>query len=270
MPIYLSHGYKKSLTGWSEAFYFIYVSHNIQAMKKRTHILFLILTILFSAEVHAQHSAGMTGLFNIPTAENKEAGTVYIGANFLPKEMLPPYFTNSYNSGNYFLTADLFSFLEISYRMTLIRDENKKFNQQDRAFSLRVQALREKKYVPGVAIGFYDPMVDEGVSAYENYYIVTTKGFNLKGNLLSATVGYYIPIHSHRNEALKLNNKGVFAGLSFSPAFYRDMQIGVEYDTKRFNVGATVKVLNCLKAHVFTQEFKNISAGLRYECELWH
>lgn len=239
-------------------------------MKKSKSILFLFFLILFSAKISAQHSAGMTGLLNIPTAENKEAGTVYIGGNFLHKDMLPPYFTNNYNSGNYFVTADLFSFLELSYRMTLIRNGNKKFAEQDRSFSLRVQALREGKYIPGVALGLYDPMVDQGVSAYENYYLVVTKGLDIKGSRISATLGYYLPFNSKKNEALKLNCRGVFGGVSFSPAFYRDLQVIAEYDSKHFNVGATVKVLKCIKAHVFTQEFKNISAGLRYECQLWH
>lgn len=235
----------------------------------RKIVLFFSLMFL-GIKCFAQYSAGMIGALNVPTAENKEPGTVYIGGNFIPKDMLPAYFTNQYNTGNYFVTANIFSFLELSYRMTILRGEDERFSQQDRSFSVRLQALREGKYCPGFAVGAYDPMFDEGVSAYESYYAVLTKGFDLGKSRLSATLGYYLPIHNNKDAGLKHNYKGIFGAVSFSPSFCRDLDVIAEYDSRKFNVGASIKFLKCLRAHVLTQEFQNVSAGLRYECELWH
>lgn len=239
-------------------------------MKKQKCVLLLVLLVFIPLNLNAQYASGLTGLLNIPSAENREAGTIYVGGNFLPKDMLPPYFSNQYNTGNYFLTANVFSFFEISYRMTLIRDGQHKYRQQDRTFALRIQALREGKWRPGVAVGTQDPLADQGAPAYESYYAVVTKGVDLKGSVLSATLGYYFPFQRNYEKDNKIKNRGVFGGLSFSPSFYRDLAIMAEYDSHHFNVGASVKFLNCVRAHIFTQEFHNVCAGLRYECELWH
>lgn len=233
---------------------------------------FILSFLLFSTHLcsYAQLSGGMTGMLNIPSAENTEAGTVYLGGNFLPKEMLPEYFSNEYNTGNYFLTANVFSFLQISYRMTLKKDWKDRFRQQDRSFGIRIQPLKESERTPGVVIGTFDPLTGPGVSAYESYYVATSKGFKLKGCRLFGTLGYYFPFQGKRHGEKKNNYDGVFAGVSLSPSFYKDMSLMAEYDCQKFNIGASIKFLNCIRAHVFTQEFKNISAGLRYECELWH
>lgn len=241
-------------------------------MSKRK-LIYILLYILVCVPkmVFAQYSAGMTGMMNIPTAENENAGTVYLGGNFIPKDMLPAYFTKNYNSGNYFLTANIFSFFEVSYRMTLLRDTNQKYKQQDRSFSLRIQALREGKYRPGIALGMHDPMVDQGISSYEDYYLVTTKGFELKNVLhVNATLGYYLPFQSSKNAIYKVHHKGLFGGVSLSHPRLRDVELMAEYDSERLNVGVAAKFLKCVRFHMFTQEFKNVSAGLRYECELWH
>lgn len=81
-------------------------------------ILFLILILMTSA-IRAQYSLGATGQFMIPTAEMQETGTFMGGANFLPEEMTPSVF--SFPTMNYFVDFTLFSFIEFTYRMTLLK-----------------------------------------------------------------------------------------------------------------------------------------------------
>ena len=82
-------------------------------------ILFLILILMTSSLVHAQYSIGTTGQLMIPTAEMQETGTFMGGANFLPEQLTPSVF--SFPTMNYFVDMTLFSFIEFTYRMTLLK-----------------------------------------------------------------------------------------------------------------------------------------------------
>lgn len=238
----------------------------------RLCVLWLLLS-LFTQPVMSQHSTGSVGLLNVPTAENMEPGSIRAGVNFLPKEMLPPYFTKTYHSGNYYLSADIFSFLEITYRMTLVKDlllEHPKYNQQDRAFTIRLQAIREGKYRPGFAIGTDDPMIDHGVSSYESYYAVLSKGLDWRNNRFQATVGYYFPWQKEENKEWKANRKGFFGGVSYIPFFCKEMKFMAEYDADVVNLGLSARFWKHLTVHAFVYDFSCVSAGVRYECVLKH
>lgn len=67
--------------------------------------------------VQAQYSMGNTGLLNIPTADMQKAGTFMGGGNYLPNGMTP----FNFNTGNYFVNITFLSFLELSYRCTLLK-----------------------------------------------------------------------------------------------------------------------------------------------------
>lgn len=55
----------------------------------------------------------------IPTAEMQETGTFIGGANYLPEQVTPSVF--SFPTMNYFVDMTLFSFIEFTYRMTLLK-----------------------------------------------------------------------------------------------------------------------------------------------------
>lgn len=85
--------------------------------------------------VQAQYSMGNTGLLNIPTADMQKAGTFMGGGNYLPNGMTP----FNFNTGNYFVNITFLSFLELSYRCTLLKttryDGKKGYFQQDRSLA---------------------------------------------------------------------------------------------------------------------------------------
>lgn len=85
-------------------------------------IRLLVLTLLIIGvhqHIQAQYMLGTTGMMNIPTADRQKPGTVMLGGNYLPKQMMPTRF--DYNTGNYFVSISFFSFLELAYRETLIK-----------------------------------------------------------------------------------------------------------------------------------------------------
>ena len=87
-------------------------------IKKSLLFIVFLLSIVCSQLVVAQHSLGVTGLLNIPSADMQRDGTFMAGANYLPQEMLPREW--GYNSGNYFVNLTFLPFMEVAYRLSLI------------------------------------------------------------------------------------------------------------------------------------------------------
>lgn len=248
---------------------------NLKKEKRHFHKkVGLILCGFFLAwnTINAQYSLGTTGLLNIPTADMQETGTVMAGGNFLPKEITPLAF--NYNTGNYYVNLTFFSFMELTFRETLFKtgymSSKKKFNQQDRSYTIRIRAFKEGYLIPAVVFGVNDPLADKGGNYFQSYYAVATKGFSLGGNnRLAASVGYYIP-GKVKDDNQKYSNAydGFFGGISFTPSFYRDLKIMAEYDVQGINMGAAVRLWNHFSIHAFVHDFKAVSGGIRYECRL--
>ena len=149
-------------------------------------IRLLVLTLLIIGvhqHIQAQYMLGTTGMMNVPTADRQKPGTVMLGGNYLPKQMMPARF--DYNTGNYFVSISFFSFLELAYRETLIKGDyissKPKYNQQDRSYSIRLCVWKEGKFLPGIALGANDPIADKGANTFQSYYGVITKGIHLGG-----------------------------------------------------------------------------------------
>ena len=116
-------------------------------------ILFLIL-IPMSGLVHAQYSMGTTGQLMIPTAEMQETGT-FMRSQFLTRASYSIGF--QFPTMNYFVDMTLFSFIEFTYRMTLLKmttgTGRTGYHNQDRSNTIRIRPLKESRYFPAVVIG---------------------------------------------------------------------------------------------------------------------
>ena len=237
-------------------------------MGKKAFFIFIL--TLFFYKVEAQYSMGVTGLLNIPTADMQRDGTVMLGGNYLPKEMLPTHW--DYNSGNYFVNATFFPWLELAYRCTLMKvEETGKWNQ-DRSVSIRLRPLKEGKWWPAIVIGSNDVLTTNelntfkdpgGTRYFSSVFAVGTKHFLLGGHDWGITIGGHIPFRSASTR------KGVFGGVQYRPAFFRDFSLMAEYDSDAVNVGASVRLFGHLSAYVFCYDFQNVCGGLRYEIELY-
>ena len=126
-------------------------------------IILLLIFILTTSLVRAQYSLGSTGQLMIPTAEMQETGTFIGGANYLPEQVTPSVF--SFPTMNYFVDMTLFSFIEFTYRMTLLKMTTATgrtgYHNQDRSNTIRIRPLKESRYFPAVVIGG-DDLLTEG------------------------------------------------------------------------------------------------------------
>ena len=123
----------------------------------------------------------------------QEAGTFMGGGNYLPDGMTP----FNFNTGNYFVNMTFLSFVELSYRCTLLKtrryDGKRGYFQQDRSMTARIRPLKEGKYRPSLVIGVDDPFKNTGTNYFATVYGALTKGFSIaQGDRLAVTAGYYI------------------------------------------------------------------------------
>ena len=158
--------------------------------------------------------------------------------------------------------------MEVAYRCTLLKVKSTGKWNQDRSVSLRLRPLKEGKWWPSVVIGSNDllttgelnPFLDSGGNRYfSSVYAVGTKHFGFYGHDIGVTVGGHVPFRS-RSE-----NKGVFGGVSYRPAFLKPLEVMAEYDSKVVNVGVSARLFDHFSLYAYCYDFKTVAGGLRYE-----
>lgn len=242
----------------------------IQTNNRRVFLVFLVCLLCLTQQVYSQYSLGTSGLLTIPTADIQTDGTFIGGGNYLPVGMLPAEFTKS--TANYFVNLTFLPFVEMTYRCTLARIDlptGKRSWQQDRSVSLRLRLLKEKRYIPGLAVGSNDAFTTYELNPFSNkggnrffssIYGVVSKNIPLGRDRLGVTVGYYLPVRKQTS-----SNTGFFSGVSYTPGFFPKMDVMADYNGKRISAGASVLLFDHLRLHLFTYGFKEISGGIRYE-----
>jgi hypothetical protein len=215
------------------------------------------------APSHAQTVIGTTGMMNVPTADMRPAGTFDGGVSFIQKELL---YKKSYNTYLYYISFTPFSWMEITYRETLLKtrksatDPKVGFYQQDRSTSIRLRPLKEGEYWPAVVVAANDIYSDHGGSKYACIYGVASKHFPIASvGTVEATAGYAYA----RKQGTTYD--GVMGGLAFAPAFFPEMRVMGEYDTDGFNVGLSACLFRHLNLTCFTREFKGFNATVSYQ-----
>lgn len=222
----------------------------------------------------SQYTMGVTGGLNIPSADMQGDGTFMAGGNYLPKELLPDQM--DFNSGNYFVNLTFFPFAELAYRCTFLRGEYKNGNklQQDRSVSVRLRPLKEGAFWPSVVVGSNDVFTTGRLNAFKEYdggnryfssvYAVMTKHLSLGMQDVGFTLGYNLPFKE------KSRREGVFAGMSYTPSFMKNISLMAEYDAEAFNVGFSGKLFNHFSIYALYYDLNVVAAGIRYEFVLIH
>ena len=131
-------------------------------------VVLILILILTTSRVHAQYALGATA-DDDTYSEMQETGTFMGSANFLPEEVTPNKF--NYPTMNYSVDMSLFSFVELTYRMTLLkmRTYNGRvgYHNQDRSNTIRIRPLKESRYFPAVVIGADDLFTEKATQYWE-------------------------------------------------------------------------------------------------------
>lgn len=253
-------------------------------------LMILIVALTLTLAANAQQYTGMSGLIHTPSAEMDRAGDIRLGTHFLNHYATPNYPSwryegEKYNTMDFYLSITPFSWVEIGYTMTLFKhkkvegdrqDDKDGYNRKDRYFSIKFQPLKEGRYWPAIAVGandfipsdgfknmFKDKRGGNGNDFWRNFYIAATKHLELHGNEFGATLAYryYPSYYNHRW-------RGGVGGLTWRPAFCRDIRVVAEWTGSDVNVGAEYKLLRHFLLQASLQRGKYPSGGFCYMLNL--
>jgi hypothetical protein len=238
----------------------------------------------------AQQYTGLSGLLHTPSAEMNAEGTAQIGATYLNKEFSPSIWT--FHTMNYYLSITPFRWIELAYTCTLQKGprrdkqtnilEGERYYYQDRYFSFKIQPLREGKWWPSIVVGANDPVgtrgsknsanttgsavSENGKSEYfSNYFGAASKHAELgRAGELGLHVAY-----RHFKRDFNQQWTGVTAGVTFRPAFERDLRAVVEYTGDGINVGADWLLWKHLFVQGILQDGKHFSGGACFRMNLF-
>jgi len=229
----------------------------------------IIIFVLFACatDIHGQSLMGTTGWLNIPSADMQEDGTFYIGTSFVNKNYVEDYGGGDNNVLTYYFDVTFLPFLEVNFANTRLLDYQGDHYTVDRRFSFRFRPLREHKYIPAIVIGAHDVYTSIDNKAETNQYfgslyIVATKHIPVKKSEFGITLGYGF-------KAFRVNQFiGFFGGVSFSPAFLRQLNFIGEYDGKNINLGANILFFKHLFVYAMVSDIKYFSGGIAYHIYL--
>ncbi|MDO4181524.1 MAG: YjbH domain-containing protein [Bacteroidales bacterium] len=248
-------------------------------MKSKIWISIYCLWILSLLPSSAQEYTGISGLIHTLSAEINPVGTARIGGFFLNKDFLPDVMTcqsggekAKYDSYNHFVSVVPFSWIELAYTCTLLKrervtgDGHPKFQMKDRYMSVKIRLLKEGRWHPAIAIGSNDPYhfsSKETPDYYTNFYLAATKHLNLKGHELGIHVSY-----RWYKEETNRKWQGITGGLTYRPAFARNLRGIVEYTGNDINIGADCYLWKLLFLQASLQNGKDFSGGIMLQIRL--
>lgn len=250
-------------------------------MKRHFFLSIAILTLaMIPLAGRAQQYTGISGLLHVPSADMHHEGDACIGIHYLNKNMLPDvgflYNNEKYNTYDYYLSITPYSWIELSYvctkRMDMV-DGEPVYKRKDRNFSMKIRPLQEGKYWPAVAIGCNDVASsvasiitsnNDNVQLYfQNYYLATTKHFDLGGNELGVTLAYR---YYTRDYNAKWN--GIVGGVTFRPSFFPQARAIAEWTGNEFQIGIDALLFRHIFIQASLKDFKYPCVGLCFQTNL--
>lgn len=235
----------------------------------------------------AQQYTGTSGLIHVPSADMHAEGEARIGMHFLNGAFIPDnleYKGEEYHTFNHYLGITVFRWLELGYACTLMKDtryvdgvedeDNPGLYRKDRFITMKAQLIRERegKWWPSVAIGVNDVDFEDfnhfkdepentskrrGNDFFTNVYVAVSKHFDLKGNDLGVHVAY--------RDWYRFKNRkwdGPVGGITFQPAFQKNLRFIAEYTGDDVNVGLDWKLWKHWLVQASLQNGKDFSGGI--------
>lgn len=230
----------------------------------------------------AQQYNGTSGLVHIPSAEMNEAGDFRAGGHFINKRLMPDSFSyttdggakEKYNSFSYYLSATIFSWVEVSYDCVAFKKSkvtDKEFTSKDRHFGLKFRPLKEGKYWPAIAVGADDILGSslnfKNMQGYfANAWIAMAKHVDIKGHELGFHIGYRYYFKDFNSKY----NKSPFGAITYRPAFAPYARAMVEWDGVHLSCGLDALLWKHLLVQVALTDGVGFSAGLAFQVNLMH
>jgi len=248
--------------------------HNL----RKVFLLILLLKIgVLSAQVDNRTGisfAGTSGLINIPTADVISDKQVTIGIGYVNRhsayleqgrfDNFPIYIVLGYLPRLEFSAGVMFVPGQRSYDGTN--------TYKDGVVSLQYLLLKEKKFLPSLAIGARD--IYSFILLNTTFIVASKKYFSKSKSGFRFHLGYGSDIIDHHLGVPKKDRKfpvghtivGFFAGLDIQ--WKQKIIYMLEYDTKRMNAGFRFRLKRFLDFSVCLLNMKNLSGGVNCSFDL--
>ncbi len=225
--------------------------------------------LLLAAPSHPQSISGVPGYVTIPVATFNNDGTLAFGTSFLPKQHLP---YSNYASDGLAVHASLtfLSFVEVDLRVTRkLNTPSHATHVVDRVPTIRFRIVKEKKWVPAVAVGFHDVLTSlesGGARHFGATYIVATKNFHLAKLRLniSTTAGWGASNFIWENNELI----GMFGGFSLGTERLPWMSLLFDYNGATANAALRFACFKHLYITAGTMNFDAFTGTVSYRFNL--
>jgi len=229
----------------------------------------IAILLIIATKSLAQSVTGIPGYVRIPTAYFNDDRTLYFGASFLPSNYLS-YSNHKYDAIAIYTSLTFISFLEVDFRVTRMLNFPESRNYTvDRMPSIRLRIVKEKKWYPSIVIGVHDFLSSINTGAARRFgasYLVCTKSFQIKQLSLNIenTIGYGTDwLNSNDHEYV-----GFFGGISVNWERIKWINMMVEYDSQRINIGSSILFFKHLKLLVGLEGMDTLTGTISYRVSL--
>lgn len=216
------------------------VIHSIRMTQFNKKCLYALLFVLFHGSVHADEGGllslfAYSGYLTTPSAYIKD-GRLSFHYSYLPQDV-SVYYRGVSDNRIFSVSLGFFPFMECYFSVYVAPSIKWIYNYgsiKTRSPGVKFKILNEKKYVPAIALGVFDPNIEK-VGAHfssENIsstFLVLSKKFPFRQS--SVSIGY--GVNSLRGRWARL--EGVFGGINIHLS--QHISLVVDYDTKEWCKG---------------------------------
>jgi len=230
-------------------------------------IVFISAFLLNGPMVHAQSLTGMSGGYSIPTAGFNKDKSLWFGYNFLNKKYHEVWNDEPANVHAGYASVNFLPFLEMGLRISYPEGANSEGDKKyigDRMVSARIKPLKEGVWYPAIVIGLQGvyTTTDGGASYFNSTYLVATKNFGFKKviNTFGVSLGYgseIIPASTYQFI-------GFFGGIRIVPKHLKFLELMLEYDAERWNIGTRITIWNHIVLLAGFEGMEYFSGGISY------
>lgn len=229
--------------------------------------LFTIILLLASMKGFSQSITGLGGNLFIPTAYMHEDKTLILGSSYFDRDFLE-YGGYQFHAVTGYASLTFLPFAELSFRFTrqLRKIKRERDNSPDRMPSARIRILKERKYIPAIAVGVYDfsSVIGGGARHFASSFLVASKSFDIEKFTIQSHGGYGLSVFAASNRDLE----GVFAGFSFAHSAAKWLQVGIEYDSRNFNAGIKLLLWKRLQVLGMMRDLRRFEGGVSWRTKV--
>lgn len=212
---------------------------------------------------------GQTGIAVSPTAEVQTDRLLTGGWQMVPSGHAHLEYSRRNKVGEHVFFARLgfLPRLEASIRLTHPMVPKGEYGIGDRSIFLKFQALREKRFLPALSVGVYDPM---GTKLLPAVYAVASKSFAMPFNrVVRTSIGYGARVLGDVNYLLE----GFWVGAQYLPAgpakgLWPQWGAGAEYSNGNLNLSATLQAFSFLQVNAWLLDLRGVAVGVTASVEL--